>query len=431
MKGPQTIAVALTAWLAGMGLAGAQTDELCLTGGFVVSPADRTVIRADVIIQGSRIVRVSASQVQCAGRTLDIRGAFVVPGFVDTHVHVWGNPSPVAEANDEEWGEEGTAERTLQTGVVAFLSMSADADDLALRERLRDSPQHSQFVLASPTYTGAASAKEARSRISAMVKRGPDLIKLFAGGSQMAAMIGQARAMGKKTVVHIANWQDALAAVKAGATAITHLEDEAIIPNSLVQEMLKRKTISIPTLAVQCDMAQLADPMKAPEWWNEPLLQKVLGFQVRADYAKVGEFSDKTLRTIAWQKAGCTTNDFASIKRLRAAGVRILAGSDTGNLGTFQGFSLHREMQLLAEAGLSNWEALEAGTSAAAAFLELPYGVTEDSEASIVVLEKSPIDDIRNTQRIRHVIHHGKVLSHTGASVGAYRQSAGRAIGRQ
>jgi imidazolonepropionase-like amidohydrolase len=409
--------MAVVAWLAlsaGLSNAMAQDNELCLTGGFVVSPAKRTITRADVIIRGSRIAKVSASQAKCAGKTIDISGAFVVPGFVDTHVHVWGNPSPVAEANDEEWGEEGTARRTLQTGVVAFLSMSAEPEDLALREKLRASPLHTQFVLAAPTYTGAATAKEARSRIAAMVKEGPDLIKLFAGGSQMAAMIGQARALGRKTVVHIANWHDALAAVKAGATAITHLEDEAVIPDDLVQEMAKRKTISIPTMAVQCDMAQLADPKNPPAWWNEPLLQKVLGPLVRADYANAEKFSEKALRTIAWQKPGCTKNDYASIKRLRAAGVRILAGSDTGNLGTFQGYSLHREMQLLAEAGMSNWEALEAGTTAAAAFLELPYGVTEGSEASIVVLEKSPIDDIKNTQRIRHVIHHGKVLKVVG-----------------
>lgn len=377
----------------------------------MVSPANRTITRADLTIRGSRIVSVSTNQNTCAGKTLNISGAFVVPGFVDTHVHVWGNPSPVAEANDEEWGEEGTAKRTLQTGVVGFLSMSAEAEDVALRERLRNSPQHTQFVLAAPTYTAAASAREARLRIASMVKRGPELIKLFAGGSQIAAMVGQARTMGKKTVVHIANWKDARAAVMAGATAITHLEDEAIIPNDLVQEMVKRKTVSIPTLAVQCDMALLADPMHPPQWWNDPLLQKVVGSQVRADYENILHFSDKSRRTIAWQKAGCTTNDFASIKRLRDAGVRILAGSDTGNLGTFQGFSLHREMQLLTEAGLSNWEALAAGTTQAAEFLQLPFGVTEGAEASLVVLEKSPIEDIKNTRRIRYVIHHGKLLN--------------------
>lgn len=415
MKSSRRCATGLVALLLGANAAQVQAQEqkqdLCLKGGFVVSPATRTITKADLTIRGTRIVKVSTNQATCAGKQLDITGAFVVPGFIDTHVHVWGNPSPVAEANDEEWGEEGTAKRALQTGVVAFLSMSGEAEDVAMRDRLRASPQHTQFVLAAPTYTAAKNDQEARSRIASMVKRGPDLIKLFAGGSQIAAMVGQARALGKKTVVHIASWQDARAAVKAGATAITHLEDEAIIPNDLVQEMVKRKTISIPTLAVQCDMALLADPKLPPQWWSDPLLQKVLGPKVRADYAKASEFSKKTLRTIEWQKAGCTTNDFASIKRLRDAGVLILAGSDTGNLGTFQGFSLHREMQLLAEAGLSNWEALAAGTSAAAAFLELPYGVTEGSEASIVVLEASPVDDIRNTRKIRYVIHHGKLLN--------------------
>ena len=398
--------------LATTGVAEAKVAELCLKGGFVIDPALRTIKRSDLIIRGSRIGALEpsgATATPCQGRTIDISGAFLVPGFVDTHVHAWGNPSPVKEANDEEWGDEGTAERVLKAGVVAFLSMSSEAEDLLSRDHLRDSPRHAQMVIAAPTFSGAASAKQARDRIGGMVKAGPDLIKLFAGGAQMSVMLQEASRLGKKTVVHIANWEQARQAVKGGASAITHLEDEAIIPNDLVREMAKRKTISIPTMAVQCDMSLFAKE-KTPAWFSDPLIQLVTGALLRADYRRANEFSDHALRTIRWQAAGCRTNDFASIKLLREGRVRILAGSDSGNVGTFQGFSLHREMELLVEAGLSSWEALDAGTSAGAAFLNLSFGVTAGSEASIVVLEKSPIDDIRNTRLIRHVIHHGQWL---------------------
>lgn len=394
------------------GVAHAKVDYLCLKGGSVIDPALRTMKRTDLIIRGNLIDelrRSGATATPCQGRTIDISGAFVVPGFVDTHVHAWGNPSPVKEANDEEWGDEGTAERVLQTGVVAFLSMSSEAEDLLLRDRLRGSSRHAQMVIAAPTFPGASGAKQARDRIAAMVKTGADLIKLFAGGAQMGVMLQEARRFNKKTVVHIANWEQGRQAVKGGATAITHLEDEAVIPNDLVQEMAKRNTISIPTMAVQCDLASFANN-KTPAWWSDPLLQLVTGDVLRADYRHANDFSGHAIRTIRWQAAGCRTNDFASIKRLREGRVNILAGSDTGNVGTFQGFSLHREMELLVEAGLSTWEALEAGTSAGAAFLSLPFGVTPGAEASIVVLEKSPIDDIRNTRLIRHVIHHGQLL---------------------
>jgi imidazolonepropionase-like amidohydrolase len=64
----------------------------------------------------------------------------------------------------------------------------------------------------------------------------------------------------------------------------------------------------------------------------------------------------------------------------------------------------------LVEAGLSSWQALAAATTEAGAFLGRAYGVTPGSEANLVVLDASPIDDIRNTQRIAYVIHHGAIV---------------------
>jgi imidazolonepropionase-like amidohydrolase len=65
-------------------------------------------------------------------------------------------------------------------------------------------------------------------------------------------------------------------------------------------------------------------------------------------------------------------------------------------------------------AGLTRWQALAAATTDAAAFLGRSYGVKPGNEATLVVLEGSPIDDIRNTQRIAYVIHHGAVVDREG-----------------
>ncbi|MDX2020075.1 MAG: amidohydrolase family protein [Deltaproteobacteria bacterium] len=383
--------------------------ELCLRGGQVVDPVAHTVVAADVRIAGSKVQQVKAGA--CRKDSLDVQGAFVLPGFVDAHVHSWGNPSPVAEADDEEWGDEKNAQRMLQAGVVGFLSMTGEPEDLALRDRVRASPAHAQIVLASPTGSYENGDRQARARIRAMAATKPDFIKLFAGGPQLATMMDEAKTMRLPTVVHIASWPDALVAIEAGATAITHLEDEVVIPDNVVQAMLKHKTVSIPTMAVQCDMAMLAQPA-APEaaWLRDPLLARVAGKRVLAQYTKPEAWSARTRRTIEWQSAGCKANDFASIKKLVKAGVPIVAGSDTGNLGTFQGYSLHREMHLLVQAGLSVWQALAAGTTSASRFLGLPYGVRVGDEASLVVLDRSPLADIRNTTTIRHVIRHGRLV---------------------
>ena len=88
----------------------------------------------------------------------------------------------------------------------------------------------------------------------------------------------------------------------------------------------------------------------------------------------------------------------------------MLTGTDSGNLGTIQGYSVHREMVWMVEAGLSPWQALAAATVNAGRFLGRSYGVSPGNEASLVLLEASPIEDIRNTERIHLIIHHGRVV---------------------
>ena len=88
----------------------------------------------------------------------------------------------------------------------------------------------------------------------------------------------------------------------------------------------------------------------------------------------------------------------------------MLVGTDAGNWGTIHGYSVHRELILLVEAGLSPWEALAAATTNAGNLLGRHYGVRPGDEANLVILDASPIDDIANTQRISAVISRGKLV---------------------
>ena len=89
----------------------------------------------------------------------------------------------------------------------------------------------------------------------------------------------------------------------------------------------------------------------------------------------------------------------------------MLTGTDAGNLGVFQGYSVHRELELFVDAGLSEWEALRAATTNAAAFLGERWGVAPGDEATFVILDGSPIEDISNTQRIHAVVQRGVVVN--------------------
>lgn len=98
---------------------------------------------------------------------------------------------------------------------------------------------------------------------------------------------------------------------------------------------------------------------------------------------------------------------------MRRAGVEFLAGTDALNPYCFPGFSLHDELVLLVNAGLTPMEALQAATLNPARFLgkEKELGTVEKGKvADLVLLEANPLKDIRNTQKINAVTIRGKLI---------------------
>jgi adenine deaminase len=102
------------------------------------------------------------------------------------------------------------------------------------------------------------------------------------------------------------------------------------------------------------------------------------------------------------------------VNAMSRAGVPIVAGTDTGTTYLFPGFSLHDELALLVQAGLSPAHALRAATYEPARFLGLEHSqgtVSKGKLADLVVLDADPLADIRNTQRIHAVLVDGRLVS--------------------
>lgn len=101
---------------------------------------------------------------------------------------------------------------------------------------------------------------------------------------------------------------------------------------------------------------------------------------------------------------------------MKRAGVKIMAGTDTGDPYTLPGWELHRELQLLVEAGLTPLDALRAATIEPAKFLaadEVLGWIDAGKTADLVLLDGDPLKDIRNTQKIAAVVLGGKYLPKT------------------
>ena len=101
-----------------------------------------------------------------------------------------------------------------------------------------------------------------------------------------------------------------------------------------------------------------------------------------------------------------------SVAKLTAAGAKIILGSDTGLEDHFFGYAEQKELQLMAEAGMTPAQVIVAATSRAAEFLALPDRgtVAPGKRADLLVLDANPLDDIRNTRRIAALYIAGRAV---------------------
>ena len=178
---------------------------------------------------------------------------------------------------------------------------------------------------------------------------------------------------------------------------------------ALFARLKQNHTWQCPTFTVLRSGAFINDP----NFRNDPRL-KYMPRQLRVQWDPSTDFRFK----------GRTAEDFdlsrlvykkliEVVGMMNRARVEFLAGTDVSNPYCFPGFSLHDELALLVDVGLSPMEALQAATLNPARFLgkEKALGTIEkDKIADLVLLEANPLEDIRNTTKINSVVLNGRLL---------------------
>ena len=409
-------------------------QDLALTDAVVLNPADESVHRGAVVIRGGRIAELAdALPADFDGPTLNVGGRYVIPALADVHTHSFGNASP--GGMPQMLGPLGTAKAALYTGVAFVLDLFSPEDMiLGFRDGQRaDGPQGALLFAAGPCLTATNghcseygvptrivdTPEDARREVTELAGKAPDVVKIVYdhqsyGGRSMptvdlatlTAVLETARQHGIKTVVHIGTWDDVRDAVQAGADAVTHTPGPAPPPADIAALMVEAGTFHIPTLAVQSEFARMLDE---PGLLDDPLLVETVPEALRDMYRGVDASQPAFESWLEYQRIlAQPTRD--AVKSLADAGVPMLAGTDGGNPGIFQGYSVHRELELLAAAGLSGWAALRSATTDAARFLDHRWGVEPGDEATLLVVEASPLETIANTKHIHAVIRAGAVV---------------------
>lgn len=371
-----------------------------------VFDGERMHAKRSVLIDGAKIVNADFHGAAPAGTILvSGLGRTLLPGLIDAHVHAY-------QFLELPLVFGVTTEIDMFTGVQLMQDMArkmaagtnSGQTDLFSAGTLATAPggHGTQFGMNIPTLT---KPEQAQDFVDARIAEGSRFIKIVledgvAGmpkasldPATVEALIKAAHLRSKLAVVHVSTLANARVALEAGADGLVHLfNGSAIDPAalaSLVQLAKSRHAFVIPTFSVLESMAGVhADDVLA-----DPALTAMLNrVQLEALRNPYGRTSDPAQLLVPK----------AVTLALQKAGVRILAGTDAGNSGTQQGISLHHELAMLVQAGLSPRQALVAATSAPVdAFALGQRGrIRNGYKADLLLVDGDPSVDIANTRRI-------------------------------
>lgn len=390
----------------------AAEEQVTAVTGVRLFDGEKVVPRATVVFSSAGTILAAGPGVEApaGAEIVDGTGRTLLPGLIDCHTHAF----------------PGTLERALVFGVTTELDMfSAQSWAAAMRRAQAEGKAHdradlfsagtlataagghgTQFGLPIPTL---AKASEADEWVAARVAEGSDYIKAVAEDGSLygatlptldrdtlAAVIAAAKKRGKLAVVHVSTVARGREAIESGASGLAHLFHDQAADEALARLAAERGTFVVPTLVVlQSATGQPGGASLAKDARLAPFLtaQEITG--LRQAFPR--------RRELPMGPA------FESVRRLKAAGVSILAGSDAPNPGTAHGAALHRELELLVEAGLTPSEALAAATSVPARVFELADRgrVAPGLAADLLLVEGDPTADVTATRAISRVWKRG------------------------
>jgi len=200
-------------------------------------------------------------------------------------------------------------------------------------------------------------------------------------------------------VVHIGSVEGARDAIEAGADGLAHLFHGPSSPSDFGQFVAQHHAFVIPTLSV-------GQSVCGPDSAGKKLISddKLSPFLSHENISRLKETFPSANSGMVSCKGG-----IKAMKQLEEAGVPILAGTDAPNPGTTYGASLHGELAMYVEAGLTPTEALISATSAPAAAFHVPDRgrIAPGLRADLLLVNGNPDQDILATRNIVAVYKHG------------------------
>lgn len=386
-----------------------------------------------VYIEGNRIAAVGPADevnVDDSAEVVDAAGGYLIPGLWDMHVHITDATElalPVLLAN----------------GVTGFRDAGGDLKLLQRLESERAAGERiaPRMVIPGPYVDSdkgiphrlvVESAEDGRAAADSLAGAGVDFIKIHNGVPRDAylALVARAQELGLPVVGHIPLEVPPEEAARVGQAGVEHYVS---IFEGTLQQRFAADPEGLMRQYVESELDALMTVFAENGVWFTPT---VYTYWIRAQRGRLAVRPDPRLRYVApslkaqWD-AWYPVRDQDSIPEIvaarerfyrigldvvriaRGAGVPLLAGTDLAARDVLPGFHLHDELVAMVEAGLAPHEALQTATWNPARFAgrtEELGTVEEGKLADLVLLEGNPLEDIRNTQRIKAVVVNGRLL---------------------
>ncbi|MBW2367281.1 MAG: amidohydrolase family protein [Deltaproteobacteria bacterium] len=418
-----------------------------------VIPMDREqVISGQTLwVRDERIVAMGTAdqvEVPAGAEVIDGAGKYLMPGLADMHAHVFDPAALESLPNARELIPlaEGVDLQQLLLFVangVTTIRDTASASDNILR--LREGTNRGE-LLGPRIFTGSApmdgdppllpvtkpfsTAEAARQYVRETADKGYDFVKIYSTlpVEIFDAIMESAAEVGLPVAGHLPMPVDFEHALKKGMRSIEHLSgyDVALLPDKQVAPTMDNIYMGH-AFGTQEKIRELARLTATYAVWNTPTLVIVEG--VATDYGRplvnnprlrymhpffrqddfLYEVFDARNRAVL---KGCRDVRLALVRELKKAGAPLLIGTDTpATSQVVPGFSVHDELALFVEAGLSPYEALEAATAEPARYFdrEGEFGTVQTGAvADLILLEANPLRDITRTQRRAGVMVRGQ-----------------------
>jgi imidazolonepropionase-like amidohydrolase len=316
-------------------------------------------------------------------QTIDGQGSVLLPGLIDSHIHLTGQED---------------LEQMVKFGVTTALDMATWPvellNSLRGRQKMTDirgcglaaiapGSVHSR-IPTMPLEALVSDSVSAERFVAAQIAEGADYIKVVADvpgldQESLNSLVGAAHRRGKLVVAHALTILATSMAQIAGVDFTTHVPIDGVMSDEEVNQMLKDKRISIPTLVM--------------------------------------------MKGTALRKGAEYSNCIKTVSALHRAGVPVLAGTDANKAqgvpaNVEHGIGLHEELELLANCGLSTTEVLRSATCLPAKYFGLTDrgSIEPGRRADLVLIEGNPVEDITATRRIKRVWVAGHEVARTVSS---------------